>query len=155
MIYISLFSPFRNKIQLFTWFLLLENKLNYNGKNFCQNRSLDLTEKEQIRGEFVCQNPENNAKHLFPAPKVQISKQKKLCFSLCPPVFYCLFCVCSDTWQVFFFSVLSEMEQLGSEPETYQIMKTIEKSIIENDNVDLEQYLLFWEHVCKWVTQMF
>ncbi|CAL2040567.1 unnamed protein product [Caenorhabditis brenneri] len=36
-----------------------------------------------------------------------------------------------------------------AEPETYQIMRTIESSIIENDNVDLEQYLLFWEHVCN------
>ncbi|CAP26183.1 Protein CBG06218 [Caenorhabditis briggsae] len=35
------------------------------------------------------------------------------------------------------------------EPETYQIMRTIENSLMNNDNVDLEQYLLFWEHVCK------
>uniref|UniRef100_A0A1I7TUA4 GLTP domain-containing protein n=1 Tax=Caenorhabditis tropicalis TaxID=1561998 RepID=A0A1I7TUA4_9PELO len=30
-----------------------------------------------------------------------------------------------------------------AEPETYQIMRTIENSIIENNNIDLEQYLLF------------
>ncbi|KAF1757769.1 hypothetical protein GCK72_014225 [Caenorhabditis remanei] len=35
------------------------------------------------------------------------------------------------------------------EPETYQIMRTIENSLVDSDNVDLEQYLLFWEHVCK------
>ncbi|CAI2350782.1 unnamed protein product [Caenorhabditis sp. 36 PRJEB53466] len=35
------------------------------------------------------------------------------------------------------------------EPETFMVMKTIECSIVEVDDVDLEHYILFWKHVCK------
>uniref|UniRef100_A0A8R1I4X7 GLTP domain-containing protein n=2 Tax=Caenorhabditis japonica TaxID=281687 RepID=A0A8R1I4X7_CAEJA len=34
-------------------------------------------------------------------------------------------------------------------PETYRIMHTLERTIIANDDVDLEQYLLLWKHICR------